>query len=574
MSKIKIKQISSDGQPEGAVLMTDGEGNNQWVVPEAASGANSYLGPAEDGSYTESRYDGGKAPAVALQPTTLVSSAIDSINEVLGLLLPTAPAPLSSGTLALSTTNSTQRAASGYTTNSVVNAPAAGSSVVRIVAATADTAILQDLGDGTAGVVSYWKDGSAVSGETLTMTEATGDAKTTGVLRITDNKWGGTAVGGGAAPDGFFQSFDSQIVGGAAAVGYNTFQLRHTLSGNTNVLGFVRDSLTANPAISALTSAEVTKTVVKKSGIDHYTTGAVVSLAGTASNLAGETYVSGTILSISGPGTTVNFAAGQAGLPSILAKDTLSFNMAAQNFNIGGNNKTRSAKLVLTATNPNGSGNGTDSTNLITWVGSGAGIDDAAIGTVKRVSLGNTATTDTPAATVFSGATASTVNWDNTQDLSAADFLHEAAIVGGVIRSDRTNYTTGYLPVGIDYSGKSASQYVTYRLNAAGKSSIAITVTGTYSDVWIALPGVSTAQPASINGAWWNGSALYSGAGVPGRSGDTDAGCAAGTLPAKTGTQTFTLTFGTASSSSATDNAIFVRFKLTGSQEITALSIA
>ena len=570
MSKIKIKQIHSDGQPEGAVLMTDGEGNNYWGVPEVASGSNTFLGAAEDGSYTESRYVGGRAPAVGLEPTTRVSSAIDSINEVLGLLLPTAPANLSTGSLSLSTASSSARVAQGYTSNSLANAPAAGSSVARITATTANTNVLEDLGAGNAGSVTLFVNDVIAAGETLSFTDNTGDAKTTGVLRITDNKWGGFAVGGGAAPDGFFQTFDSQIVGAPAAVGLNRLQLRHSQSGNTNNLDFVRDNLTATPVVSAVTVSQVTANVVNSSGLPHYGSGSTLSVSANATNLAGQTFSSGNILAISGPGTAVGFAAGSGGLPAILDVDTLSFDMENQTFTVGGNVQNVASAVSVTATNPNGTSSAVAATDKLMVLSGTGGVRDS--GTTSGTSASRVyvaATGDTP-------SNITTATWSSDQDLSSAGYTHEAVIAGGVLRSDRTNYASGYLPVGIDYSGKDAAQYVTYSIKAPAKSSISITVTGTYNGVWVALPGVSNSvkSPAALGGAWWDGMQLYSGAGVPGRANDTAAGCAGGTLPARTGTQTYSLTFGTESSSNSTNNEILVRFRLNAGQSITALSFA
>lgn len=575
MSKIKIKQISSDGQPEGAVLMTDGEGNNYWGVPEVASGANVLLGVAEDGSYTDSRYEGGKAPAVGLQPTTKVSTAIDSINEVLGLLLPTAPNPLSSGVLTLATTNTSAKAANGYNQNSLTGAPAAGATVSRTTAATTNTATLEDLGDGTSGTLSLFVNDAAVANETLTFTDALNDAKTTGVLRVGDNKWGGFAVGGGPAPEGFFQSFDSQVIGATSPVGLNHIQLRHSISGNTNVLTFVRDNLTANPAVSnvVVTQLNTNGAPLNQSGIPHYGNGATLQVNADATNLAGQTYAAGTILSMSGPGPVVNFAAGQGGLPAVLDVDTLAFSMTDQVFTIGGNVANRAAQITVTATNPNGSGNATGSMNLIVYANTPAALRDeyvngpAGANTALRV---HTDAGDTPASVAVTA-------WDRNTNLANAGYLHEAAIIGGVLRCDQTDYSTGYLPVGVTYANKDAAQYVTYSIKQGSKSSISVTVTGTYAGVWVALPGVSTNQqksPEALNDAWWDGMQLYSGAGVPGRGGDTTAGCAAGVLPARTGTQTYTLTFGTESSSNATASEILVRFRLNAGQSITALSFA
>lgn len=583
MSKIKIKQIFSEGQPLGAVLTTDGNGNNSWVVTEAADGSNVLLGAAEDGSYTDPRYTGGKVPAAPLQPTTKVSTAIDSINEILGLLLPTAPAALSSGVLTLATPNGNAKAAQGYTANSLSNAPAAGSTVARTTAAVSTTNVLEDLGDGTDGTVSLFVNDAAVSGESLSFSGNPGDAKTTGVLRITDNKWGGFAVGGGPAPDGFFQTFDSQVVGATSPVGLNHVQIKHSLSGDTNVLTFVRDTLTAVPAVTASTVAENTPTLAASSGINHYFTGSTLNVSSDFTNLAGQTYASGTIVALSGPGTTVNFAAGQGGIPAIPAVNTLAYSIVNQVFTIGGNVFSKTAKITTTATNPNGSGSGTHSKNLLvlsgtqTFKDSGITAFGADLG-AKRVLAANT-NGDTPVVSFVTANSASNAGtWSTVQDLSATGYKSEAALVGGSLTADKTNYAdnTVYAPTTVDYSTKDTVQYATYRFNVAAKSSFTLNVTGTYSGVWVALPGISTdsaQSPAALNGAWWDAKTLYNGAGVPGRAGDTGAGCANGV--AATGTSgAVAITFGTASSSNTTNNAVFVRIRLNAGDAITALSIS
>jgi hypothetical protein len=570
MSKIKIKQIHSEGQPAGAVLTTNGSGENSWVVPEIASGSETLLGIAEDGSYVASRYDGGRPPAAFLEPTTKVSTAIDSINEILGLLLPTAPANLSTGTLALSTANTSARAAQGYNTNSLSNAPAAGSLVSRITLATASTTILQDLGPGNEGTISLFAQG--VAGETFSFTENIGDSKTTGLLRITDNKWGGFATGGGPAPDGFFQTFDSQVVSAPAVVGLNQLQFRHTAGGNTNVLAFVRDDLTASPAVSVVTAVQGSKVGRFVSGIEHYDAASTLLISGNATNLAGQTYTNGTILSLSAPfGSTVNFAAGAGGLPSVLSTNTLSFDLTSQTFTVGGTHATKTGKVTLTATNPNGSGNAQSAGNLLVWTGN-TGVSDTAITarttTATRVVL-TTNNVDTPNSLVNTA-------WSNTASLAGGS-NYEAATVGGVVSCDQTNYSTGYLPAGNpDYSSKPSTQYVTYRFSLAALSSITVNITGTYAGMWVALPNVSdnpAVSPAAINGVWWNAGALYSGSGAPGKAGDTAAGCANGSVASGT-TGSTVITFGTTSSSSATGNFVYVRVKLNAGQSISAISIS
>ncbi len=60
---------------------------------------------------------------------------------------------------------------------------------------------------------------------------------------------------------------------------------------------------------------------------------------------------------------------------------------------------------------------------------------------------------------------------------------------------------------------------------------------------------------------------------MPGETGDPQAGCAAGTVMTG-GSGAFSITFGTQSSTNATDNVILVRFKLNVGQQITALNFS
>src|SRR5690606_9837957 len=106
--------------------------------------------------------------------------------------------------------------------------------------------------------------------------------------------------------------------------------------------------------------------------------------------------------------------------------------------------------------------------------------------------------------------------------------------------------------------GRDGAQYATFRFNRTALSQFKINVTGAYAGCWIKLPGVSdNAGIAPNGGGWWNGFAPYDGAGVPGEAGDAIAGCAAGTVMSGN-SGTFTMTFGTQSSTNSTGNAILV----------------
>jgi hypothetical protein len=169
------------------------------------------------------------------------------------------------------------------------------------------------------------------------------------------------------------------------------------------------------------------------------------------------------------------------------------------------------------------------------------------------------ATGDTPA---DDKASLTVPDWVST--VTAAD--HEAMVVGGVLKHDVTNYSTGYLPVGIDRSSGAANQYVTFMFRRSAVSQFKIQVTGTYTGCWVKMPGIAVGT--APNG-WWDMYQLYNGNGVPGQNGSS--GCALGSVM-NGNAGTYTATFGTETSTNATNNIILVRFKLTSGQSITALS--
>jgi hypothetical protein len=93
---------------------------------------------------------------------------------------------------------------------------------------------------------------------------------------------------------------------------------------------------------------------------------------------------------------------------------------------------------------------------------------------------------------------------------------------------------------------------------------------------WVELAGESNTY-ATTNG-WWDMTLVYQGTGIPGTQGGANGnnGCAVGTaMPTGSAISNtrYTCTFGQGvSSSTATNNNIIVRFKLTSGQSITALS--
>ena len=181
---------------------------------------------------------------------------------------------------------------------------------------------------------------------------------------------------------------------------------------------------------------------------------------------------------------------------------------------------------------------------LISSLGTGSG-------NAIRVNAGATGDTPTPVSSTFNS--------------SGTPAVYEAIVRGGTLRHDTTNYSTGYLPVGPNYSsGRSGTQYFQVLLTRAAVSEFKIVVTGSYAGCFVCLPENSTWTTGLSNtNGWADMFDAYSGAGNPNNA---DNGCAFGTVMSGS-SGTFTCVFGEESSSNG-NNKILVRFKLTSGQSI------
>lgn len=516
--------------------------------------------------------DGSWSPgAVSLTDDVKVSSAIDSLNEILALLVPSQPPAFPSGSISISNdSGNSPRLASGVSDNSGDSGLSAGDVVTRLNNNNPQTNTLNDRGPGDSGTVQLLLNGTVVGSRELT---GSGDNGTYGGLQIS---------GQGAFPSdtpGFWVSIDTRVNGPATQAGINKVQLNHTEGSATNEVYFVKDDLTSAPAVSSGSVAEnVIGTVAHSSSVPHYDSGASLTVGLSISNLAGETYYGGSnplvISSTNGiiSNDTLNYPA--IGITTPIARQTLAPTAITPiTVNIDGNNVHNVGRIRAQARNVVGASstvNVSDTDILVMRGNSGSRISELNIPVSGLGSLPN----NNNGVRVLSGEgdTPSTANGDWTA--SAALPAHEAAVVAGVLSHNTTDYSTGYLPVGPDLSvGRNGAQYATFSFNRSSVSTFRIVVSGSYAGVWVKLPGVSDNAGISPNAAngWWNAFAPYDGAGVPGESGDAAAGCALGTV--MTGSSgTFTMTFGTQTSSNSTGNQILVRFRLNSGQSITALS--
>jgi len=176
---------------------------------------------------------------------------------------------------------------------------------------------------------------------------------------------------------------------------------------------------------------------------------------------------------------------------------------------------------------------------------------------------GGSANQDTP---VFTAGT--TLFNSQTGTLYATD----AIVVGtgsgvNALTHNVTNYSTGYLPVGPNFSTRTSSnaQYFTFRFSRTGVSKFRIrwSTTSGIAGIWCAMPGTGgTSGTTSTLNKWLNTAIDFSLAD----------GCAlGGNLPTGSGTRQVNVSFGTLSSTNATNNEIWVRIKLTTGQSIQSL---
>lgn len=508
--------------------------------------------------------DGSWLPgAVPLDDDTPVSEAVDRLNEVLGKLIPTQPPPFPNGTLALTNvTGNSPRLAVGYTNNSGVTL-SPGTAVTRVTASQVTSSVLQDSGPGDSGTVSVALNGAVVTSHTLT---GSGDNGVYAGLEISDQKDYPVET------PGFWKSIDVRLNQRSVPVGHNSLYIAHTDAGQTNTVNFIRDSLIAAPIISAVSLVEADRgTPAYSSSVPHYDQGGRVTVAMSIANLAGETYYGGSDpIQFTGPViATKTFGYTPAsGIDAPLPSNTLTPQaVTPQTIAIDGSGHL-SGKISGVARNVNGSDTADlgGPTILIKRGSAGARIDEL---NVTVSGLGALPVNDNARRYAFSAGDTPAGNgsaWDSAATLPA----HEAAVVAGVLGHNRTDYSA-YLPSGPNLSvGRDGAQYVVFGFRRAARSAFRINVTGAYAGCWVKLPGVSDQQP-NAPGGWWNGFAPYDGAGIPGEAGDALAGCASGSV--MTGASgVFQITFGTQSSTNATDNLILVRFRLNPGQSISALS--
>ena len=530
--------------------------------------------------------------AVTLTTGTSVTNGIALLNQVLGKLVPQSPSNFPGGQTLTISSLSTYRMANITQTDNTPGANksvAAGATVTSVRrVATYATNTIATVGPGDTGTITAVRNGANVGNVTLN-TNASPSANGTygGNLVITNNFDYNSANANIAA--GFWYVFSSAISGTAAPAGWNEIYIADSAVANTNTASWYYDN--SSPSTPSFSSTTMTPpgstTLLYSSTIPHYTNVNQFSVGTTVANVSGNMYPTSNTLSSGTAGgsfaapASVNYNASNVGSNTLNSFQTASFTTTATvTTGFGGsatgpsmsvNNSYATGTLTLTTALGNivlyKSGNATaiDEGNIVvTSVGTGSG---------NAYRIINPGTGNTP---TYTGSEAAFNSQSSTLQ------TYDATVVGsgsqGVLKHDQTNYSTGYLPVGPDLSsGRSATQYFTFKFVRTDVSKFDITYAGNIAGMWVALPGSVIDSSSGANG-WINMTTAYAGAGYPGVNspGNGSDGCSLGgaVVPnVTTASVSKTCTFGTVSSSSTADNEIYIRIALTAGQTVTGLSM-
>jgi len=564
-------------------------------------------------------------------PGTISQSNTQTKTSYITILAnPTAPTNLSgfsNVTIANASQGTSPLLAAGANDNTGGNIVANGTAVTRFATttpiATAGNVTLANTA--TTGTLTAYVNNTAAG--TATFSVGTSNTGTFGGLIVSADQ--DLHVSNAAVPTGFYKVFSANISNTLASLGtgYNNYKFVHSVSGNTNYVGFVKDNLNSAPTLvtsNVIMSGNVSGTYTYISGIPYYsatgspsitvstlelqnftgqtfrsadpfTLGAGSALEGTGSIIATQTkslaQIDGSSTMLTGSnvkantGISSNYTMGNLNVLINGAVNAVA-NVTANIFNVVGTSTTVQlpTKIQVNATANTGISEG----NIAVSATLGSVYTDNGL----RIT-GFGAAANTPA---FNGATNNyTANiWSGAQTIAGTQ---EAVDRYGVLKHFVTNLSTGYLPVGPDLAtGRTGLQYFTFAFRRATMANfdIRLTTTTGIAGLWIAAPGTpidtggfSSPTPgfpgptSTLNG-WLSCSLQYNGSGVPGASiaggGNGSNGVAltgADVVPLNSAIANvgYTMTLGSQNASNSTGNNILVRIALNTNQTITALSI-
>ena len=527
---------------------------------------------------------GFKSGAFTISNTDHTKDSINELNFILGKLVPAAPDTFNGLAFSLTGTAGNGRLCQGFTptNNTGGSAPSAGTQYTRNTDSTITSNYINDVGPGDNGTVTGFVNSGSVGAISLDTNVNNG---TNGAIQIADNKDASNSTRNTGITSQFYQVYDVRFLNAASPDGYNKAFFTHGSATSGEVFWYEDPSTVSAPVISfSGVTAPSSPTLVYSSGIAHYTQAAANTFTYvlTITNASGDMYTQNTFVTQDGNtgsafantgnksytdfngGTNPpvrNYGVGTgvttlvSGVPRNIHNTITSnhFNRYDAFTPYGSHNNQRityNTALNIMGTSATTNQVDEDNIQITGTLGTGSG-------NATRVNAGATGDNPTPVQTAFNA--------------SATPAVYEAIVRGGTLRHDVTNYSTGYLPVGLDLSsGRTGNQYFQVLFTRTTVSEFNIVVTGSYAGCKVCLPENSswTTGLSATNG-WADMFAAYAGSGVPRNS---DPGCAQeGVMSGGSGT--FKCVFGTESSSNG-NGKILVRFKLTSGQSITNIKFS
>ena len=564
-----------------------------WVE-NYGSGTINYVGVVSATTYHGNQVIGtptnGSFRAGAFSPTAndFTKDNIDELNYILGKLVPTAPDTINGVSLSLTGTAGNARLCQGFTpVNNTGGSltPSAGTQYTRNTDSTITTNYITEYGPGDSGTVTGFVNAVGVGTTTLNISfglyAVKSDNGTYGALQINNDKDAVNSSRNTGITSLFYEVYDVRLINAASPDGFNKAFMTHGGATTNNVFWYEDPSTVSAPVISfSPITYPSSPTLSYSSGVPHYTqaSGNAFTYVLTVTNASGDMYNTNTFLTSDGQGNAfqnsgsksyTNFAGGT--------------NPPAQNYGVGTGVTTlitsipRNLHTTVTSNHftrydvstPYGSHNNqrisfSTPMNLMGTTARPNQIDEDSITNFGsndgvRVNAGSTGDNPTVVHTSWGGGSAGSIA------------TYEATVRGGVLRHDQTNYSSGYLPVGPNYSsGRNGAQYYQVLLEQQYISSFKIVVTGSYGGCWVCMPD-NSAWNTSLSGknGWADMFTAYRGAGVPTTA---EPGCAVGTVMSGS-SGTFTCTFGTESTSNASSPyRILIRWRLDAGDSITAMS--
>jgi len=406
--------------------------------------------------------------------------------------------------------------------------------------------------------------------------------------------------------------------GSKLPVGVNRFGIIHTTTGRTSNADFVVDNVTSVPTFTwGNITVSTPGTYRYISGIPYFNTGSpILTISGITigPNWIGQAYTNAanplqftsgqnqegtavsvvtntsyTYSSLSNPGNTML----SGGIPIANTGAYSPYTVANLTLPITSTSTRSVANLALYITNC------VNSSAIKYSIGANANIQvhTAAQSGISEIAISaNTSANTNPAVrstyflanTIHTPAYARLTNfmtapnvYTETSDPGVAG-TKEATIRLGVLKFSANNYSTGYLPVGPDRSADGASyQYFTMGFQRTGVSNFNLNIVAPagVAGVWVAAPGTTIDSTSGLNG-WLTASTSYAGSGVPGSNtgagGNGSDGCGSGALIAANVALngTYTMTLGTVSMSSATNNVALIRIALASGQTVSTLAVS